>query len=225
MMEPTFLLAFTTGLFGGFGHCIGMCGPIVVAYSTCWNQASGLGTSITNHLTYNFGRILTYTFIGSLIGLSGQLVSFRGQYEIGLAVMPIAAGIIMGIMGLQVSGLFRISAKSLVGTDWILKLAKSLIESESKMRFFPLGLLLGFMPCGLSYTIFVGALGTGSLFSGFFYTLCFGLGTIPGQLLLGLLTKYLTAALRYRLYQVSGLLIVVMGVIFIYRGWGQLANL
>ena len=224
-MEPTFLLAFTTGLFGEFGHCIGMCGPIVVAYSTCWNQMSGLGNSITNHLTYNFGRILTYTFIGSIIGLSGQLANFRGEYAISLVIVPGIAGIVMVVMGLQVSGLFRISFKTPVGGGWVLKAARPLLESDSKMRFFPLGLLLGFMPCGLSYTIFLGALGTGSLVSGFFYTLSFGIGTIPALLLLGVMTKYLTASLKYRLYQFSGLLIIIMGSVFIYRGWGQIAKM
>jgi len=224
-MEPTFFLAFTTGLFGGFGHCIGMCGPIVVAYSTCWNQALGLGSSITNHLTYHFGRILTYTFIGSMIGLSGQLANFRGQFEISLAVVPAVAGIIMVVMGLQVSGILRFAVKNPVEGNYILKLARPLIESDSKMRLFPLGLLLGFMPCGLSYTIFLGALGTGSLLNGFIYTLCFGVGTIPALLLLGMFTKYLTAALKVQLYRIAGLLIIVMGIIFIYRGWGQFVKM
>ena len=224
-MEPTFFLAFTTGLFGGFGHCIGMCGPIVVAYSTCWNQVSGLGTSVTNHLTYHFGRILTYTFIGSMIGWSGELASFRGQYEIGLAVVPAVAGLIMIFMGLQVSGILRISVKNPVEGTLILKLARPLIESNSKMRLFPLGLLLGFMPCGLSYTIFLGSLGTGSLINGFLYTLSFGIGTIPALLALGLLTKYLTATFKVQLYRISGLLIIVMGIIFIYQGWGQFAEM
>ncbi len=224
-MEPTFLLAFTTGLFGGFGHCFGMCGPIVVAYSTCWNQVSGLGRSVTNHLIYHFGRILTYTFLGAMIGWSGELASFKGQYEIGLVVVPAVAGVIMTFMGFQVSGLLRIGIKNPIEGDFILKLARPLLESDSKMRLFPLGLLLGFMPCGLSYTIFLGALGTGSLVNGFIYTLLFGIGTVPALLLLGLLTKYLTASLKGQLYRFAGLLIIAMGAYFMYQAWGQFVKM
>ena len=70
-IDPIYLLFLTTGFTVGFGHCIGMCGPIVVSLSLNLRGRSNLGP----HLLYNVGRMTTYTILGGLMGLTG---SFTG---------------------------------------------------------------------------------------------------------------------------------------------------
>jgi hypothetical protein len=91
-------------------------------------------------------------------------------------------------------------------------------ESDSSWRYFPFGLLLGFLPCGLSYSVFIGAAATGSMPSAMFFVLCFGLGTIPALLLFGLVLTYLSARIRGWIYRTSGVVVIITGIYFLVRG-------
>ena len=73
------LIILSTAFLGSVGHCIGMCGGIVVAYSsTKIDQTSSWGTQTISHLAYNFGRVVTYTILGAMFGLLGKAYYQRG---------------------------------------------------------------------------------------------------------------------------------------------------
>ena len=215
MIGPDYLLAFSTGLLGGFGHCIGMCGPLVASYAL--HSAAG-PQRIFPHLMYNAGRITTYSCIGSLMGLTGTFVNTAGR----LAGIQNAAGMITGVvmivMGLGIVGLFKSAGFIERHNSALMKAVKVVTETDSPWRYYPLGLLLGLLPCGLSYSIFIGAAGTGGLLQGTFFTFCFGLGTVPALLLFGFVMGYLSAAMRGLLYRVSGIAVILSGVYFLVRG-------
>lgn len=217
-MGPDFYFAFITGLLGGFGHCIGMCGPIVSSYSLCWKDEQGLSSSIVNQLLYNLGRVVTYAFIGAILGWGGSILGIGSSGNIFYIIMPLVIGLIMVLMGLNVSGIFTFALPGSSGPSFIIKATRPLLASNSKMKFFPLGLLLGFLPCGLSYSIFSGALATGTLLNGFLYSLLFGIGTIPALFILGVSVNFISVAMRKRLYQICGILIIIMGAMFIKKG-------
>jgi sulfite exporter TauE/SafE len=219
-MGTDLYLAFTTGMLGGFGHCIGMCGPIVAALT--WNQALSSDTVIVGtwapQLLYHTGRVLTYTVIGAVMGLSGSFVNVAGRITGVQNVVALGAGLLMVLMGLSIAGLWR-AAPWLEGqNNVVLSTARKVIASSSPYRSFSLGLVLGLLPCGLSYTVFIAAAGTGGMFPGALLALLFGLGTLPAVLLFGVLVSSLSAKLRNRIYRAGGIAIIVMGIVFILRG-------
>lgn len=212
-------LALTTGILGGFGHCIGMCGPIVAAMN--WKQpSSGPGGEgrLAQQILYHTGRIMTYTLVGAVMGLSGSFVNVAGRISGMQNFVALGAGIMMVLMGLSIAGLWR-AAPWLEGKNTVvLSTAKKVLAGSSPYRSLSLGLVLGLLPCGLSYTVFIAAAGTGGMFPGALLALCFGLGTLPAVLLFGALIASLSAAVRNRIYRAGGIAIIVMGFLFILRG-------
>jgi uncharacterized protein len=217
-MESYYMLAFTTGLLGGMGHCIGMCGPIVASYAFHGSSPADnrpVMQNIIPHLAYNAGRITTYMFAGAVMGLTGSFINNISGFR---NIVTIAAGLMMILMGTSISGFFG-------GTDWlerhnsyILRVGRKLLQGKSLWRYYPLGLLLGFLPCGFSYAAFVAAAGTGSLFSGLTLMLLFGLGTLPSLLLFGFAASSISSRLRGILYKAAGVIVIVMGCLFILKG-------
>jgi sulfite exporter TauE/SafE len=219
-MEISYTLAFTTGFIGGFGHCIGMCGPIITAY-TFHSSSAGYYPSIAKnffrHLFYNTGRVTSYMFIGAIMGLTGSFINTAGRLAGLQNTVAVAAGLIMIIMGISISGVFGGIAWLEKHNSFILRTGKILLHGESPWLYYPLGALFGFLPCGLSYTVFMAAAGTGSMLSGMLTTLFFGIGTLPALLLFGLIAGYLSNQLRGMLYKLSGMIIILMGVYYLLK--------
>ena len=220
-MSPDCPLALMTGLLGGFGHCLGMCGPIVAAFTL----PGGAGARARAHLLYHGGRIITYTFVGALMGLTGSFVNTAGAMAGLQNGVAVAAGLLMIVMGLGIARVLRFPPSLEGPTGGFLRLARPVLESSSSARYLPLGLLFGFLPCGLSYTIFVGAAATGSPVRGFALALCFGLGTAAPLLAFGLAVGRLGARTRGLLHRAAGVAVIAMGVLFVTRGISSLAGL
>ena len=93
-MASEYYLALTTGLFGGFGHCIGMCGPIVASYSLKGPSAASpaVASPWRTHFLYNAGRISTYALIGAVMGLTGSFVNVAGRLAGVQNIVALAAG-------------------------------------------------------------------------------------------------------------------------------------
>jgi sulfite exporter TauE/SafE len=87
---------------GAFGHCVGMCGGIVIAYSSAKidNKWSSLMQGLA-HLSYSFGRITTYVMLGAIFGALGGVAQFNGYTT---AALTIVAGIFMILAGLSLLG-------------------------------------------------------------------------------------------------------------------------
>lgn len=219
-MSPEYLLALTTGLLGGFGHCIGMCGPLVASYALAGNYgpARTVARSLPAHLLYNAGRILTYAVIGAVMGLSGSFLNIAGRLAGIQNAVAACAGILMIVMGLGIAGVWGKHGWIERHNITVLRAARRLQLSSSPLRYFGLGLVLGLLPCGLSYTIFIAAAGTGGAIAGMTTALLFGLGTLPAMLAFGAVLSTLSARLRGGVYRAGGVLVIIMGVYFLYRG-------
>ncbi len=219
-MEPGFLLAFTTGILGGFGHCIGMCGPLVASYTLATTSGKALPwfSRFSPHVLYNLGRITTYGIIGGIMGLSGSFVNVAGRLAGIQNIVALLAGIMMVAMGMAIVSRTGSMAWIEKHNFPVLRLAHQVRSSSSPFHYYPLGLLIGLLPCGLSYTVFIAAAGTGGLVPGMATTLLFGLGTLPALLLFGAAITSLSATLRGSIYRASGIIVIVMGVYFLYKG-------
>ena len=169
-----FLTAFAIGALGSF-HCIGMCGPI--ALSVPMGGKSGL-EGILRALAYNFGRIVTYSLLGLIVGLIGKQIAIGG-YQQGLSIA-------VGVLILSFLILPKTITKKLDPTSTFARLFLKLKNTfrglfQSKNAFGPLilGLINGLLPCGLVYVGLAGALALGSPLESAQFMAAFGLGTVP----------------------------------------------
>jgi len=211
MSLAVFGAVFLTGLLGGV-HCAGMCGGIVTALS---GQVARGRWSL--HLGYNAGRIASYTVAGALAGTAGSLgLLLDGMLPIQLALY-VLANLMLIALGLYLAGVSRVAASlERIGLAlWrrIEPLTRSLLPANTVPRALGLGLLWGWLPCGLVYGILLTALVTGDALNGAAIMAAFGLGTLPNLLLAGLALRRLTAVRRARWVRVlSGSLVLGFGV-------------
>ena len=225
-MHADLLLAATTGLLGGFGHCAGMCGPLAASIGLVASPRIGARRALAGQLLYNAGRITTYACIGGAMGLTGSFVNTAGRMAGFQNAVSVAAGAVMIFMGLGAAGvapLFRRIEERVAAR--VFRAVRAVLEGGGAGRFYALGLLLGFLPCGLSYSAFVGAAATGGLPQGFLFALVFALGTVPALLLVGGASAIASARVRGLLYRLGGVAVVVVGALFVARGLGLHAPL
>ena len=207
------LSGFILGIAGSF-HCVGMCGPIVLSLP------SGNPRSISfviGRVLYNSGRILTYTFLGTLFGLLGNRIFLFG-FQQGLSVFT---GIVI-----LVTVFFTMKGKNIfTGIPFInsafvkFKIAFSKIyKVKSKSAMLMTGILNGFLPCGFVYIGLSGAMLTGAAFDGALYMLLFGLGTVPLMLGLSFFSNFINIKLRKRITKLIPAFTVILALLFIARG-------
>lgn len=217
-------LAFMTGLFGGFGHCIGMCGPLVASFA--WKQRNaGAPAQWLPQVQYHAGRIITYTLVGAVMGLTGSFVNVAGRIAGLQNAIALLAGCMMVLMGLSIAGLWRGSALLERHPGAVLASARRFLALPQTLRSIALGLLMGLLPCGLSYTVFIAAAGAGGALPGALISFAFGLGTLPAILLFGNAAAMLGSSFRGRIYRAGGIVIIAMGILFIVRGVREHAGL
>ncbi len=226
-MENIDLISIVTIAFlGSFGHCIGMCGGIVIAYSSRkiednWSTV----TQTLAHLIYSFGRITTYVMLGVIFGAIGGVVQFNGYTTAG---MTIVAGIFMILAGLSLLGKIKFLTRlehSFSSSRVYRNIFRHVLQSKSLYSFYILGLVNGLLPCGLVYFFAVTSASTGSPFWGGVVMLIFGLSTIPAMLGLGLFTQILNrGSFRQLMMNIASIIVILFGVYTIYRGYDFIEN-
>lgn len=206
---------------GSLGHCIGMCGGFVVAYSSAKIDSSFSKVhQFFAHLFYSLGRITSYTFLGAIFGFLGSVVSFS---KTSTGYFYFTVGIVMVLMGLSLMGKikFLTSLESFLSTnDFIRPLFSKLIHSKSFASFYGLGVLNGFLPCGLVYFFAISAAATGSAFWGGVTMLIFGLSTIPSLLGFGFIIGFLKSGnFREVMIKIASIIIILYGIYTAYLGY------
>ena len=218
-------MLLVSGFTVGFGHCIGMCGPIVVFLTLNLKGRSVL----FSHLLYNSGRITTYALLGGLMGLTGSFTRLSSGMEIIQKWAMVFAGLLIVVMGLAMGGWIPISRIFGDWTNpegWISRLFKRYASPKTAVSYYPLGLLLGLLPCGPVYTALIAAAGKGmeasSGVEGFAFgmtmMLAFGLGTVPALLLVAKLADMGWIRSREVIYKIGAALMVLLGIYFVVKG-------
>ena len=214
MPETGYIAVFLIGLLGGT-HCIGMCGGIVSALTV---QIPGqVRRQWPIQLAYNIGRISTYTALGSLAGAIGTVGLLLGDVLPVQMALYVLANVMLIALGLFLTGFTRLLAplERMGHHVWrrVQPLTRRFLPARGPVQAFPLGLLWGFLPCGLVYSVLATALVTGSAARGAGMMLAFGLGTLPNLLLAGMLLKRLRGITRSTwLRSAAGLLVLGFGV-------------
>ena len=208
---------FIFGLLGSF-HCIGMCGPIAFLLPLNRNKKPLMFFQL---FLYHFGRLLSYALIGLLFGLLGKgLNLFAAQQKLSIAIgvlMILTAVFSFGSMKFDKIGspFFRIISrlKSKIGAG---------LKKKSPDTFLSIGMLNGFLPCGLVYMAMLGAIAQANASFGALYMVFFGLGTIPLMTIAVLISGKLSSGVKTRekIRKLIPIFIVLTGLLFIIRGAG-----
>jgi hypothetical protein len=214
-----------TGLLMGFSHCLGMCGPLVASFGLSARPGAGAVRTAAAQLPYHLGRVTTYAAIGALMGATGAFVNVAGQLA-GLGeVMALLAGALMVALGLGAAGVTDLLRRLEATASRRLMLFLRPLLQGGAARLYPLGLALGFLPCGVSWTIFLGSAASGGPVPGLLMALAFGLATVPGLLVPALLGAVVGQRARGALRRAGGLVVAALGLLFILRGLGLHAPL
>lgn len=209
---PLLAAAFVTGLLGS-AHCFGMCAGLSGLFAVNANVVS-LRTQLPMALVYNGGRILSYTILGIVVATLGQTV-VRAIPNIAVPVR-LASGLLIVIVGLQVAFGWRILApvEKAGARIWnrIAPAAKGLLPVTSLPKALGLGLLWGWLPCGLVYSVLLLAATTANAVDGGLVMIAFGIGTSPAMIMTGISASKLSQFMSRRRLG-AGLLIVLIGVL------------
>lgn len=221
MPETGYLAVFLIGLLGGT-HCVSMCGGIVGALTVQVQTPTNRARQWPIHLAYNLGRIGTYTAIGGVLGAIGSVgMLYDGVLPVQITLY-VLANLMLIALGLYLTGFTRLLApvERLGHQLWrrIQPLTRRFLPARSIKQALPLGLLWGFLPCGLVYSILATALVTGSATRGAGLMLAFGLGTLPNLMLAGMLFKRFRDLTRNsKVRFASGLLVLGFGVFGLFH--------
>lgn len=221
-MEAINLISIIAIAFlGSFGHCIGMCGGIVIAYTSTkvddkWSKTK----QSLAHLSYSFGRVTTYMTLGALFGFIGGVASFNNTAN---GTLLIIAGVAMILAGLSLSGKIKfltLIEHSISKNSWYQSTFKSLLGKQSFYSFYLLGMLNGLLPCGLVYSFAIIAASTASPIWGAVVMGIFGLSTIPALFSLGFFVGiFKQSGIRSTMIKLSALAVILYGVFTIYNGY------
>lgn len=221
--DISYIAAFFVGLFGGV-HCAGMCGGIVGALSFGLpEEVRGRPLSVIPYLGgYNVGRITSYVVAGALMGGIGMIASHMGTVQHIRVGMQAIAGLFLVAMGLYLGGwwygLSRVERVGTVVWRYAEPIGRRFIPVRSPAQGVALGLVWGWLPCGLVYSTLIWAISSGDVLRGALIMLCFGLGTLPNVLAMGLIAGKLAAWLRLPWVRHSaGALVVLFGVYMLVR--------
>ena len=197
----TYGMLFITGLFTSI-HCISMCGAIQLLFFFPNDKFDK-----KRILIFHLGRILSYTIIGGIAGLVGNILAINTKV---LAILILLSSFCMMIMSLNMLGILSIK-----------KIHFSKIASKSKNPFL-IGLLNGLMPCGPLQAMQVYALSTGNLVSGSISMLIFGLGTLPLMLVSYTVFQFFHGKRKILVNKLASILIFILSIMMFNRGLSML---
>lgn len=218
MLEFSLAAALLAGLLGG-GHCVGMCGGIVGAVTM---TLPGSKPKLPFVLAYNLGRIGSYGVAGVIAGAVGASSFFLDHVLPVEKVLYALASLMLVLLGLYLAGIWRVLTRleALGGRLWqhLQPYSKRLLPVRTLPQSLMLGVLWGWLPCGLVYSVLVAAVATGSPVQGGLLMLAFGLGTLPTLLAMGMAAVRLKKLLQHLWFRrLSGLLIAGFGLLALYR--------
>lgn len=231
------LLVMALGFLGSFGHCVGMCGPLTVAFSLSQKQPSPLTIwqQIYFHSLLNLGRIISYALVGAGIGAVGSLLVAGGQlagidsgFRRGLAVFTGILLIWMGLAQIKPQLLPKVPLFHLMlQGEMHRKLHLAMHNLSRQSRWLTpalLGMTWGLIPCGFLYAAQIKAAETGDLGRGSLIMLAFGLGTIPSMLGIGVSTTLVNSNRRSQLFRLGGWVMVLIGGLTLLRNGNTMTD-
>lgn len=207
--------AFIFGLISSL-HCIGMCGPIAMMLPLDRSNPTKKAIQI---LLYHTGRLTAYGTLGLIFGFLG-----KGMYLAGMQQqLSIIAGVLIITIVVVPEKVFAKYNFSRPIYKIISKVKTSLgsqFKKKSPNAIFTIGLLNGFLPCGLVYAALFGAIAMQNEFYGATYMLFYGIGTIPMMSAVVYMTTIFSNPFRNKIQKLIPIVTACIGILFIMRGLG-----
>jgi len=213
MMDTALLaLGFTTGLVTSL-HCVGMCGPLVLAVGMAGGTPT-LAGSLLRSAAWNVGRGAALVAVGAVIGSAGSVIP-AGR---GAAILALAAGGLVLLVALALPGWLPLPrALRVRGETWSTHITERLLQRRGVWGAALVGAATVLLPCGPLYGIWAQAAATGT--SGAVLLLsAFWVGTLPALTALAAGGGALRPALRRWAMPVAALTLAVSGGVLIFRG-------
>ena len=207
--------AIILGLISSF-HCIGMCGPIAMMLPVDRNNTTKKTSQI---FTYHLGRLTAYSSLGLLFGLLGKGLFIAGLQQ----QLSIVVGLLMIIVAVVPEKVFARYNFSKPVYKVISNVKSSLgkqFKNKSYKSLFTIGLLNGYLPCGMVYVALFGAIAMQSVAVGTLYMFLFGLGTVPMMSAIVYVANLITPKTRNSIQKAIPVLTILIGMLFIVRGLG-----
>jgi sulfite exporter TauE/SafE len=224
-MWTELLSAFVVGLLGGV-HCVGMCGGIVSALTFGLPKASRMrmAAMVPFQLGYNLGRIASYVLAGALMGGLGLLLARSLPVYWAQKLLYAIAGLFMIALGLYLSGWWLGLARLERAAEGLWRrlepVGRRLMPVRTPGQAFVLGLVWGWIPCGLVYSTLVWSVSAGGVFQGAALMLAFGLGTLPNLLLMGLVAGGIVRwSRRAWVRRLAGAMVIGFGVYTLWQAF------
>lgn len=205
--------ALILGLGSGF-HCIGMCGPIALSMGLTKQQALNFHLQNT---TYNLGRIVTYAFLGAILGIVGEGFNVAGIQQ----YLTVGVGILLIVMALFSFGGKDFASKIPFLSKFLLSIKINLGKYLQKPGYysrFITGILNGFLPCGMVYMALTASLAAGGVWQGAAFMALFGLGTFPFMFAVVFFGNMMNTAFRIKVLKIIPLMMIILGGLFVLRG-------
>lgn len=193
--NTTYKLLFVTGLLTSI-HCISMCASINLVATI----NTGRKKSLKRPILYNLGRLISYTLLGGVVGLIGNVLSVNSIIS---KIIVILAATFMFLMSLNMLGIIKLTK------------IRFLKYKTNTRNPFVIGLLNGFMPCGPLQAMQMVALSTKSFFKGAFSMFCFCSGTIPLMLLAGVILNLVDGKLKIVINKIAAIIIMLLSLVMI----------
>jgi uncharacterized protein len=209
-----FLSAFFMGLVSSM-HCVGMCGPLTLLVP---QVGHGKAKFVLGRLLYNAGRLITYSFLGGLVGFFGE----NTHFFLNQRVLSMAMGLSILVYLLlpssvknryfQVALLYR-------QTNVIKSYFGKLFKAQTHFAQLLFGIINGFLPCGLIYAALALAFLMTMWWQAALFMLSFGLGTVPLMLPVSLGFSYFKKFLGRHFKKILTLSYAFMAVWLVFRGF------
>lgn len=207
--------AIILGLMSSF-HCIGMCGPIAMMLPV---DRDNEAKKVVQILVYHVGRITAYASLGLVFGILGKgffLAGIQQQLSIFVGVIMILIAIVpekeLAKYNLS-KPVYKVIAKVKTSLG-------SQFKNKSFKSLFTIGLLNGYLPCGMVYAALFGSLAMQNISAGILYMVLFGLGTAPLMSLIVLVSNFVTMPVRNKMQKIIPFVTIFIGILFIIRGSG-----
>jgi len=212
------LIAFNLGLFSTL-HCLGMCGGIIGALSlgTPANTGSYPVGRTGLVFAYNIGRVFSYTLAGAITGFIGDQLVTVVMPDSGHRTLQFIAAVILVLIGLHLAGwlpkLRLIEASGVKLWQLIQPAGRHFFPVNSVNKALMIGMIWGWLPCALVYSVLLWSLASGSAWTGALLMFAFGLGTMPGMMTAGLMGNRLLDVLKQKIFRTwAGAIIILFGV-------------
>ena len=213
-MIASVIAGFTLGILGAF-HCIGMCGPLILAIP--FQVIESKTKRILTYILYGSGKTLAYGSLGLLVGLIGG----QAKQLIAQRYVSVVAGFLLLLTALVPMLFKRAKFRSKFVTQftaWVNRNIARQFKNQSVYSFGIIGFFNGLLPCGLVYVAIASAVSAGCISNSILLMLFFGIATMFSLTVFSVVFQKLPIALRNQIRKFFPYLIIVTAVLLILRG-------